>query len=403
MQIGIGGRLEPMIINKIVRYFNGEIHFEASNGFSERLINLCAANNILMRDFRKTPEGFRATVSSKDYKATKRLGKKANVETRIISKRGFMFKANKYKNRWGIVVGILVFICFISAMQFFVWDIDVIGNEKVKSSVILSELKDLGVHRFSFIPSIDFRMKKQKALLRLPQLSWLTINRNGCKLTVNVTERVFAPQIRENDPCDIVAAKTGQIRYMEVYNGTKLINENYTVLKGDKIVSGTFTNKKGEVSYVHSDAKIIAEVQFNKTLSIDIAQLSKEYTGVTKTRHYLDFYSMKLPLFIATRLDGSYDITEQNKPLVLFGKELPIGIHTNKYSFYNKKPEKLSQKEARKVLDNCFLQYEANELNDCAIISRRVTQSLENSVLKLTTEYIVEENIAQKQEIVLDK
>lgn len=385
-----------MIINTIVRYFNGEVHFEAVNGFCERLINLCSANNILMWDFEKTQEGFCAAVSSKDYKTVKKLGKKANVETKIKTKHGFMFKANKYKSRFGIVLGLLMFIAISCLMQCFVWEIEVEGNRNVKTSVILSELEEIGVHRFSFIPNIDFRMKKQQALLNMPQLSWLTINHSGSKLSVKVTERALAPIIRETAPCDVVAAKTGQIRYMEVYDGVKLIDEKYTVSKGDMIVSGTLITPKGEVSYMHADAKVIAEVQFNKTLSVDIKQLSKEYTGEVKTRNYLDIFSLKLPLFAATKIDGNYDITTQNNPVMLFGRELPIGIYSLHYNFYDEKTQMLSVKAARKVLDECFMQYEATELKKCAIIGREVTQSLEGAVLKVNTAYTVEEDIAKQ-------
>ncbi|MFZ2537797.1 MAG: sporulation protein YqfD [Oscillospiraceae bacterium] len=391
-----------MIIIKIIRYFSGKVHFQVRNGFSERLINLCSANNVLMWEFEKTQEGFCATVAAKDYKYVKKFAKKANVETSIVSKHGFMFKANKYKNRWGIVIGVLTFIIFTCLMQCFVWEIEIIGNDKVKTSVILSELEQIGVHKFSFIPNIDFRMKKQEALINIPQLSWLTINHRGCKLSVKVTERALAPLIRENVPCDIVASKTGQIRYMEVYNGTKVIGENYTVAKGDKIVSGMFTNKAGKISYIHSDAKVIAEVQLEKTLSVDIVQLSKEYTGKTKTRNYLNIFSFKLPLFIATKLDGTSDVTAQDNSMVLFDKRLPIGIYSLHYNFYNKKPQKLSEKDAKEVLDNCFLQYEATELKDCAIIGRTKTQTLTNSVLRINISYIVEEDIAKKMPIIIE-
>ena len=389
-----------MFLNKIILYFKGKVRFEVKNGFTERLINLCSAKNISMWEFQKTPEGFCATVVAREYKMVKKLSAKANVETSIISKKGFIFQANKYKSRSGLLIGILLFACFIGLTQCFVWEIEVIGNDKVQTSVILSELEELGVKKFSFIPNIDFRMKKQEALLNMPQLSWLTINHNGSKLSVSVTEREYAPPIREEAPCDIVASKTGQIRYMEVYNGTKVVEEKYTVTKGDKIVSGAFVNKKGEISYVHSDAKVIAEVQFEKTLSVDIRQLSKEYTGKTKTRHFLDIFSFKMPLFIASKINQEADITIQDNPLVLFDKKLPIGLQSIHYNFYETKPQKLTLDDARKVIEDCFVQYEAIELRDCAIIGKEATETITDSVLSINIAYVVEENIAQKQPIV---
>ena len=168
-----------MELNGFIRYVQGNVTFEASNGFCERLINLCANNNISLWNFKKTEEGFVARCTAKDYKTVKKLSKKVNVEVRIQKKRGLLFKAGKYRKRWGLLAGVAVFLVFIFLSQCFVWDIEVTGNKTVPESVILSELSEVGVHKLCFIPSLDLRLKKQQALLKLPQLSWMAINKNG--------------------------------------------------------------------------------------------------------------------------------------------------------------------------------------------------------------------------------
>lgn len=388
-----------MIVNKILRYLCGYVHFKAENGFTERLINLCASNNISLNKIKKTPEGFEAITLLHEFKKVEVLAKKANVEVYKVNEKGIPSRAGKYKRRWGMMIGICVLFLFLVISQSFVWQIEVKGNEKVSTNLILSELKQEGIHKWSYIPKLNFFEKKQKLMLRLPELSWISVNISGCKLNVSVSERYMPPMINENTPCDIVASKTGHIRYMEVYNGVVMTKVNYTVNEGDLIVSGKFLSKQGKELLIHADAKVIAEVQFDKALEIDIDQLSKEYTGKVKNRYYVDFLSSKLPLFISTKMKGNFDIIETKNPMMIFSKELPLGITKKQYKFYSKKKDALSQEQAKEILRDSFKQYELVELKDSVILNKEETVSMKNGVMRMTMSYIVEQDIAKRREI----
>lgn len=395
-----------MFINFLIRYFKGNIRFKAYNGFGERLINLCAQNNIELWAFEKTEDGFIATVTSKSFKKVVSLAKKSNVEIGLVSKTGFWFQAGKYKKRWGLMLGVVAFFVFLFTMQNMVLKIEITGNETVKNSVIEAELSELGVRKLAFIPNLDLRQKKQQAMLRLPQLSWLTINRQGSTLFVHVTERKLKPEIEEKTPCDIVASKTGMIVYMEVYSGTKIVSEKHTVTKGEVIVSsavnlqtGTEKEQKGTPVYVHADAKVIAQTQFQKNLSVDIKQLSKAYTGKKATRRYLSVFSLKLPLFVATKQSGLYDVCATEKPVYIFGIKTPFSLYSLEYKFYEEKPENLTLEEARRIINQAFEKYQATDLRDVAILSKTPHESRSNGVLTIKMDYIAEENIAVKKAV----
>ncbi len=388
-----------MIVNKILRYLCGYVHFKAENGFTERLINLCASNNISLNKIKKTPEGFEAITLLHEFKKVEALAKKANVEVYKVNEKGIPSRAGKYKRRWGMMIGICLLFLFLVISQSFVWQIEVKGNEKVSTNLILSELKQEGIHKWSYIPKLNFFEKKQKLMLRLPELSWISVNISGCKLNVSVSERYMPPMINENTPCDIVASKTGHIRYMEVYNGVVMTKVNYTVNEGDLIVSGKFLSKQGKELLIHADAKVIAEVQFDKALEIDIDQLSKEYTGKVKNRYYVDFLSSKLPLFISTKMKGNFDIIETKNPMMIFSKELPLGITKKQYKFYTKKKDALSQEQAKEILRDSYKQYELIELKDSVILNKEETVSMKNGVMRMTMSYIAEQDIAKRREI----
>lgn len=384
-----------MILNKIMSYFSGNVRFEAVNGFCERFINYCASNNILIVKLKKTPTGFRASCSAANYGAVCRLAKKANVEIKTISKKGFIFKVAKYRSRWGIAVGALIIIAALAVSQRFVFDISVAGNENVRTEVILRELEQIGVKKFAYLPDLDLRMKKHEALLRLPDLSWLTINKSGNKLAVTVSERRRQPRIPDiSEPCDIVAAKTGLILFMDVYSGRKVVTEKHTVQKGDLLIEGSYPDKEGNLTYVHADGRIIAQVQFEKSLSIDMKQYSKDYTGKVTKQRWLSLAGIKIPMFIAFPVKGEYDVEGSENQLI---NGLPFSIYTKSYKFYENKPDTLNIGDAREILKKNFMTYEKTELKDSVIVESKVRETLQNGVFTRTVYYTCEENIAKKQ------
>ena len=73
------------MLNNVVRAVCGTVKFSATNGFCERLINLCACNNLSFSQIEKTQEGFTAIVPSFDIKKVMELAEKSNVDVEIIS------------------------------------------------------------------------------------------------------------------------------------------------------------------------------------------------------------------------------------------------------------------------------------------------------------------------------
>lgn len=391
-----------LIINTIIKYFIGVIKFKVTNGISERLINLCSDNNIKIWGFEKTDEGFNAYVTANQFKYVVEYARKCNIDIDIVEKKGFCFNLYKYKLRFGLFLGFVLSVIFIVYMQNIAYEIEIIGNDKVSDKVILNELENLGIHKNALITTMDFQYAKQVIVLNIPQLSWASINRDGNKITVLISERHIPPILEESYPCDIVASRTGLILYMEVYAGETLVEVNNTVLEGQKLVSGILESERLDiVNKVHSNAKIIAQVQFDKTLAIDLNQYLKEYTGETKARRYFTLFDIfEIPLFISGKDTNLYDVNTCHEYFEFFTLKLPIGIKTSTLYYYNEDAGKLSIDKAEEILNENFKIYEQTELSDFAILNRNVTNWVEDDVLYVKIDYIAEENIAKKIAII---
>lgn len=380
----------------------GSVEFEVKNGFGERLINLCAKRDIPLWRFRKTDEGFAAYCRATEYHRIEEFAVAVNVETRIIRRHGLPSFLGRYRKRYGIFLGLTFCLAFLFFSQCFIWKIDINGNQFISEQVILSELEGIGIKKFSFIPGLDFKEKKREALLGMPQLSWLAMNQSGCVLRIDVAERVESPLIHEEEPCDIIASKTGQVRMIEVYRGTKVAEKGYPVCEGDLLVSGIYATEDGKSALIHADAKVIAEVQFSKSLSLDLEQAAKRYTGKTKKRYAFTLFSLRMPLYLAFPVQGEYDVHVQEHPVVLFGKELPVGMESMHYHFYDRIGESMSREQAAQVLKQKFVQYEAG-LNNTVILSRNITERVEGDVFTMTIDYVAEQDIAKPQKVDLSR
>ena len=288
-------------------------------------------------------------------------------------------------------------------MSNYVWDIEVIGNESISSREILLTARDLGIRRGTFGPALDLRTIEQKTLLLIDDLSWVGINRHGSKITIDVRERIVEPDIVADDkPCNIVATKTGQILYTEVYSGQLLVPIGSSVLKGNIIVSGILEDEEGNTSYVHADAKIIAEYEEQIKFSIPFKQTEDILTGEVKKRNYITILGLDLPLFISIPLKDKYEYSEEVTKLKLFGVNLPISIRKTRYERIEQRHFVYNKEQANNALLQQISRYEESILKDVEIVEKNIEEESTDDNYEVIVDYVLKGNIAKKEEILLN-
>ncbi|NMA79195.1 MAG: sporulation protein YqfD, partial [Clostridiales bacterium] len=318
-------------------------------------------------------------------------------------KRGTIFTINKRKNRFGIAIGLLAFCFFLTFMSNYIWDIEIVGNENVSSREILLTASELGIKRGTFGPGLDLRTIEQKTLLLIDDLSWVGINRHGSKITIDVRERIVEPDVVANDkPCNIVATKTGQIIYTEVYSGQLIVPIGSSVLNGNIIVSGILEDEEGNTSYVHADAKIIAEYEEQMKFSVPFKQTEDILTGDIKKRNYITILGLDLPLFISIPLKDRYDYSEEVVKLKLFGVNLPISIRKTRYERLEERNFVYNKDQAHNAILQQISRYEESILKDIEILEKDIEEESTNDNYEVTVDYVLKGNIARKEEISLN-
>ena len=321
----------------LYRFFCGILEVEFFGIYPEKIINLCAKNRIAVWNVHYGNNKIRLFITVKDFKRLPRILKRSGLRLHILNKTGFPFFINRYKRRFGIFAGIVIFFAVLQFMSGFIWIIEVEGNKTVTDSEILAICEDLGIKIGVKRNSIDTKNTPQDLLLKTDKLSWGSFNIEGCKLTVNVTEIV--PKTEDNTVAtNLKAAKDGIIEKIDVTSGNPVVKVGDIVKKGDLLVSG-ITETMRDTKFVHSIGTVTAKTEETITLFEPFIKKSETLTGKTAKRRVLEIFGIKIPLYIGKE-KGNFRTEFNCKNLKLLSQNIPIKIYTKKFIFIKKENEK---------------------------------------------------------------
>ncbi|MBR2877062.1 MAG: sporulation protein YqfD, partial [Clostridia bacterium] len=247
-----------MIIN-LLRLILGFVEFEAKGGFSERFLNLCTINGITLWNVINDGVKVKACTDIKSYKRIRKSAHNSGMRVRITAKHGLPFFVKNNKARVGILIGAVLAVSFLAFSSCVIWDVEISGNDYVKSEALLESLEKNGVRVGALKGDIDTVSIAENLLEEYPEISWASINIFGTKAALEVKENTKKPDIINSDkPTNVVARKDGQILLVQGYRGTNAVKEGDVVVKGDLLISGITLMADGSEKLVHSFGKVYA-------------------------------------------------------------------------------------------------------------------------------------------------
>ena len=361
----------------LYRFFCGILEVEFSGIYPEKILNLCAQNKIGIWNTRFLGQKIRLFITVIDFKKLPKILKKSGIKVHILRKKGFPFFINKYKKRFGIFAGIVLFFAVLQFMSGFIWIIEVQGTKTVETTEIISVCSELGIKIGTKSNSIDTKNVPQNLLLKMDELSWGSFNIEGCKLTVNVSE--VTPKKEDNSVAtNLKASADGVIKKIDVTSGNCVVKVGDIVKKGDVLVSGIIENAN-ETKFVHSIGSIIAETQETVSFSEPFLKKVKYPLGKHKKKSVLEIFTLKIPLYIGKQ-KGSFETQIEHNYLELFSQKLPIVLHTKKFQFVKKETKKQSYSEVCDILENRLI-VESKD-NNYIIKSKELSRDEDGVTLK---------------------
>lgn len=249
---------------KIVEHIRGAACVEICGAFPESLLNAAALSALELWDMESVDA---YTVRVKTFESglpeLEALAERCMCDLRVLTVYGGSRERRMLLHRRVLAVFLILTALLLFFSSLFIWDIRIYGNETLTDGEILRALEECGVGRGSYWPDINSDELRCEMLLKLPELSWMTVNVHGSCADVPVTERTKKPEIyTENRYADMIAAKTGIIQSMTVLNGSALVSEKQAVTEGEILISGKMDSITNEPRYVCAEGSVKAKTWY---------------------------------------------------------------------------------------------------------------------------------------------
>lgn len=392
------------MILKLIRWVRGYVVFAVSGRFPERFINLLNINGIVYWDLLPEKGGYRGTMLLSDYRSIRSLARRADVRLRVKKRMGLVFFIRKYRRRKGLFIGAVVAALLIAFLSQFIWVVRFDGASSLSESELRKVLSDSGFHVGVLKSAVDFDSLERNMLLKFPEIRWLSINTMNNVATVEIREKHKAPEPADiSKPCNIKAAFDGVITKTTVYNGKLETQKGSAVSKNQLLVSAVIEGTNEDLTYVHSDAEIFADVRVNKEFDIPV----KNY-NIVNTDNYIEKSKANLlwfsfPWKLAVPENGVEVNNFYTYALSGGGVNLPLGKSTT-HSFYLQQNENiLTDSKAKELLRKQSALYECFCEPKSRVKSRDVKYLISDDSATVKVNYVFNKDIGVEQELVVKR
>lgn len=383
----------------------GYIVISADGYFTERFLNICMHRGIFLYNVRRTGENsITAHMKTEDFKDIRAIASKTRTRVRVVKKCGLPFWLRRYRKRKAVPVGAAVFLIILWYLSTHITGIDITGNERISTESALNELKSFGVYMGAGIKKLDRRLIQNQMMARMDDIAWIGVNIKGSRVYIDIRERLDTVRSVDDDiPCNIVAARDGVVRLMEVKAGQSLVAVGSAVEKGELLVSGAVDSESEGIRYIHSFGEIYADTFYKKSGEYPLEYTEKIYTGAVKTRYRAEIMGIKLRFFWSERPPyENYDKTEEVRELRTPISYLPsLFIKSEKFAEYTPQKKTRTADETAALANSELCGALNTEIPSGAEIKNINMTKSENSpgILTVSVEYECRENIALQRPI----
>lgn len=198
-----------LYIEIMLNYILGYLEIEVEGYFVERFINICLAKKILLWNIKRSRATLiDANIGIRNFRKIRKIAKDTKCRVKIKRKKGIPFIFNKYKKRKIFFVILLLITVGIISLSNFVWNIEIIGNDKISKEELMESLKSEGLKLGTKKKDVNTKQIISKMRLDRNDLAWIGIEIKGTNAIVKVVEADQKPDIvNEDDYCNIVATK----------------------------------------------------------------------------------------------------------------------------------------------------------------------------------------------------
>ena len=325
------------MLKELINRARGQVWLRVTCPYPERVLNLCSARKLAFWDLDwEGAETFTCRMSRGDHRVLSRAAEKLDCTIEIVRREGAPYTLAKLRHRQALAVGIAACGAAVLIGSFFVWDIQIAGNETVPREVILRSLENNGVHRGCFGFALNGEDIRNHVLLEIPELSWVAVNVSGCRANVEVRERRTAPKpLDRKTPCNLVARRDGLVLRVQALGGTAAVLRGMSVTRGQLRISGVEDTAPYGARLTAGLGRVEGRTWYTLTANVPLTEAAKRYTGEEKRLRSLIFGTRRIKFFSNSSIDaGKCDKMTARTPVCVFGLPLPVTLETETLRFY---------------------------------------------------------------------
>ena len=278
-----------------------------------------------------------------------RAREKQTLTLQVVQRQGIRFFLHRYRHRKGMALGLACSVLFLFAMQNFIWDIQVHGNQTVSDQAILETLKELNLDIGTPKNRIKSNQLAQRLVLRHPEMAWAAVNVLDCRVVIELQERVYPPEPVEKDqPTNVIAQEEGVILSTHVKGGKAVVKKGDGVAKGDLLITGLLEDSYGRMVVRHGWGEVIAQVEQTVMIEIPLEQTLWKPAKASVCSRWLKVLGLRLPLSPPFwPWEGAVSEAQTQKPVMLGELELPLTLYETTVTPLVPETIRLTEQQAR--------------------------------------------------------
>ena len=383
-------------MKRAMHYVRGTVTLTAQGLFPERLLNLCAQEGVPCWGVEWTDSHtLRLTTFRHKLPQLKQLAQRAGCEILVEGRKGLPDFLWRFRRRYAFLIGLALSLLAVCVLSRFVLTIEVTGNETVSTARILSQLRQEGVRPGVYGPGLDRKAVAQRVLIKLKELSWMSINLYGTRLEVVVREAVQSPEMVEDEGYyDVISQADGIITQVEPLTGEAAVAEGDTVAKGEVLISGLisiepplYSDQPVRYYQTHARGRVYARTWRTLEAVIPLSAQVKRYTGEERAVWSLQFLDLQFNFYKSSSIPGDgYDKITKSYPLTLpDGTTLPVMLVAEQFHAYQLETVSIQVDEAQNLLEERLLEQLQKTIgSEGQILSTDYRSRVWNGLLEVT-------------------
>lgn len=279
------------------------------------------AQEIPLEDVKTTADGLTMRLLLKDVRQLRRLLHGQGIRMHVLQRRGLPFVRVFLRRNSAFAFCLAAALLTLMYLSGTVLQLKVSGTANKKlSETLLQQAEEMGLKRGVPAQSID-RRQIERALQDLhPELTYVSIRRQGTNIELFVVEATQPPKIaNEYEAVDVIAASNGLITNVTVFSGVPLVRPGDTVRQGQVLIQGV----DADGNPCRAAGQVTARLWQTGRGEAELYEQEREHTGKQKESIKISLFGFEFPRKAPQTDYAAYD-TAHARGLLLDGLFFPI-------------------------------------------------------------------------------